>query len=222
MLPNYAVQGNRKLDPTFAARATGDESYPNIFWAPPNIRGAYLRSPATWFRWTGGRVTGIAANDPARHRSLESHSVATIFTQRPDTTHLLAVDFDAGTRDVVSEPGGWKVLNFNHVRKDHNSHFSSLDLLGAEAHLAAPGSPLWVEQLLPSVYDYQEVDDQGNRIPPRTKSAGLIGSLPLLISLAVFSAPQNMLAHALQSLQPGRWQPHNYPDGRGKYRLPVL
>lgn len=162
-------------------------------------------------------MTAIAANDPVRRLSLTPHSVATVFTQCPDTPHLLAVNFDAQTRDVREQQGGWKVLSFRHIEKDPNNTYSSLDLLGDQAHLAAHGSQNWVPQLLPNVYDYQEVDLLGRPISPKTRSAGLIGSLPLLIALAAFSAPQDVLADALRSIQPGEWHPHGHPSGRSEY-----
>ncbi len=156
-------------------------------------------------------------NDPVGNMSLIPHSAATVFTQRPYTPHLLAVNFDAETRDVAGEPAGWMELSFNHTKRDRNSTYSSLDLFGVEAKLASYGSPNWVEQLLPNIYDYQAVDNQGHPIPPGTQSAGLIGSLPLLIALAAFSAPQDLLVEALRSIQPGEWHPHGYPSGRSEY-----
>ena len=210
--PNYGVQPNRKLN---AAKLRKEEIHPHKYWEPPDEYRAYFRRTGTLFHWAGGRVIEAATNDST---GLEPYSVATIFTQRPDTPHLLAVNFDATTRDVFREPGGWNVLSFHHETADRNSTYSSLDLLGGRAHLAAYGSPAWMDQLLPSVYDYQEIDHHGHPVPPGTQSAGLIGSLPLLVSLAAFSAPENALADAFRSFQPGQWHRHNHPDGRSKYK----
>ena len=64
-------------------------------------------------------------------------------------------------------------------------------------------------QLLPKVYDLKTG-------PPRIQ-AGLVGSLPILLSLAAFSAPPPYLLGVFRnSLIPGAWRPHQYqyPAGR--------
>ena len=145
------------------------------------------------------------------------YRAATVFTQKPDTDHLLAVDFDAETRDVAEEPRGWKVLTFHHFSVGGTGTYSYLDVLGAEQHLAAPGPDTWMPQLLPEIYNFQGVTTSGRPLPPTTQSAGLIGSLPLLLALAAFSAPLDSLSAAFNSVQPGMWQPHQLPLGRSKY-----
>ena len=161
----------------------------------------------------------VDQNDPVSHLDLSQfqHSAATVFTQRPDTDHLLAVNFDAETRNVHEEPGGWKVLTFHHRPDGPNNTYSYVDVVGAEQHLAAPGSHNWMPQLIPSIYDYQEVNINGLPVRSRTQSAGLIGSLPLLLALAAFSAPPASLAVAFSCVQPGTWIPHSHPSGRREY-----
>lgn len=66
----------------------------NRFWVPPNLKNAYLRDKANarLFRWIGGRMTDISAESIIdANRSL--YSVATVFTQWPDTPHIFAVAF---------------------------------------------------------------------------------------------------------------------------------
>lgn len=66
-------------------------------------------------------------------------------------------------------------------------------------------------QLLPSVYDCQTEN-------PRAQ-AGLIGSLPLLIALAAFSAPPAALGTVLTScLRPRSWRTHQYQYPAGRER----
>lgn len=163
----------------------------------------------------------VGNNDPARQMYSQPrflYSAATVFTQKPDTDHLLAVDFDAETRDVNDAPQGWKVLTFDHIPNGPSYTYSSLDLMGGEQHLAAPGSGQWLPQLVPAIYDYQEVDTDGRPDPSTTRSAGLIGSLPLLLALAAFSAPSESLNTAFASVRPGMWQPHHLHSGRSEYR----
>ena len=163
----------------------------------------------------------VGQNDPVlRLNPIPSqfqHSAATIFTQRPDTDHLLAVDFDAATKNVDEDPRGWKVLTFHHHANGQNGTYSYVDVVGAEQHLAAPGSNDWMPQLMPGIYDYQEVNINGVPVTSGTQSAGLIGSLPLLLALAAFSAPPDSLATAFSCLRPGMWLPHNLHSGRSEY-----
>ena len=155
-------------------------------------------------------MTYIAAHEEVNHPLGQIHSAATVFTQNPDTPHLLVVPFDARRRDVIGYPGAWKPLTFRHVRIDSTQRtYSYVSANGDRQHIAAPGSPHWMPQLLPTVYDIQS---QSTRT-----QAGLIGSIPLLIALAAFSAPVSFLQSVLTlCVRPGQWQPHQYqyPAGR--------
>ena len=87
--------------------------------------------------------------------------------------------------------------------------YSYVSANGDREHIAAPGSRHWMPQLLPRVYDNQNGSQR--------KQAGLVGSIPLLIALAAFSAPPATLIPVLtHCVQPQRWQPHQwqYPAGR--------
>ncbi|KAL9024804.1 MAG: hypothetical protein Q9180_007803 [Flavoplaca navasiana] len=183
----------------------------NKFWAPPNLKNAYLRDKANarLFRWIGGRMTDISAESTIdAKRSL--YGVATVFTQWPDTPHLLAVTFDAEKKDVAEESGGWKVLSFDYIPQPGTQRlYSSVSVAGNYQQLAAPGPGL-VPQLLPRIYDY-------NPLPHRTPpiSAGLIGNLPILFALAAFSVHSGGLSKVLTShIQPNRWCAHQFEHGR--------
>lgn len=155
-------------------------------------------------------MTAVAANDPVNRSLHQIHSAATIFTQNPDTPHLLVVPFDAQMTHAYENPGGWRPLVFHHFRINNTQRtYSAVSANGDRQHIAAPGSPHWMPQLLPRVYDYQTGS-------PRIQ-AGLIGSLPLLIALAAFSAPPAALVGVLTNcLRPRVWRPHQYqyPAGR--------
>ncbi|KAL9633061.1 MAG: hypothetical protein Q9204_003550 [Flavoplaca sp. TL-2023a] len=183
----------------------------NTFWAPPNRKNAYLRDKASaqLFRWIGGRMTSITAGDLNK---CTTYAVATIFTQWPDTPHLLAVTFDAEKKDVVEENGGWKVLSFDYVPQPGTQGiYSSVSVAGGKQQIAAPGSPAWVPQLLPKVYDF---DPRPNR-PQHPVSAGLIGNLALLFAIPAFSALPGALSHILtRYMQPNRWHRHQLQHGR--------
>ncbi|KAI4124599.1 MAG: hypothetical protein LQ338_004718 [Usnochroma carphineum] len=198
-------------------RRTGGDG--NNFWAPPNRKNAYHRNEtgAKLFRWRGGTMREIPYGQPG----LSSYGAATVFGQHPDTDHLLAVDFDAETRDVAEQYGGWKVLSFNHqfLLGPPESYYSFVSLTGQEQLLAAPGSPKWMPELLPKIYDYDSRRQTSN-IP---KSAGLIGQLPILFALPAFSAPPGKLSDVLtNSMRPNRWEHHGRPHSRDTERGMVV
>lgn len=213
--PNYAVQG---------PQSSGHS------WMPPSQRNAYEAEAETLYRWVGGRVARVHSNEYARLASLEPFGAATVFTQMPDTPHLLVVPFDAQMRDVRDYDAGWRRLSFNYVPVNGNDTrrtYASVVNLGAEAQIAGPGSPHIVGpvgSLLPSVYDYQQTLDGNNRpVPSEREHSGLIGSLPILLALAAFSAPKGWLDQTLtQSLRPGIWAPHGFPGGCKQTRRRLL
>lgn len=147
---------------------------------------------------------------------VNQHSAATIFSQKEDTDHLLAVNFNASLKDVASYAPGWRVISFDHLPQMNTSAtYSSINVLGLERHLAAFGSTVWMGQLLPDVYNYQRTTPGGHPIPSSTTSAGLIGSLPILVGLAAFSAPKDSLTAVLSSsVSPRAWRRHTRPTGR--------
>ncbi|KAL9612697.1 MAG: hypothetical protein Q9167_002733 [Letrouitia subvulpina] len=194
------------------------------FWSPPNIRSAYLRPKANvkTFRWYGGRMTVMELPPKA-----PPYQVSTVFTQYPDTPHLLPVGFDAEKRNVSELPGGWKPLSFRHhsaAISNRNGTYSSVETFGDRQKLAAPGSPDWIPQLLDTIYDYKStLDARGEPIPPNTESAGLIGNLPILLAMAAFSTPENRLVQVMtENIRPGKWIHHTYPDGHIQFRGMVV
>ena len=168
--------------------------------------------PSFFFRWIGGRLSAVSTNDSICGVNLTEYDTATVFTQRPDTPHLLAVPYDARSKDVRTVGPDWQQLTFNHEQiGDTNTYFSFVTSSGAEQHLAARGSQHWTGQLLPAWYDCDTGTEESTR-----NQGGLIGYLPLLFALAAFSAPPSRLLVLTNSLQPGAWVPHQYqyPSGR--------
>lgn len=162
------------------------------------------------FRWRGGRIIKDMTSEIGHRNGFTQHSIATIFTQYPDTTHLLAVAFDVQTRNVAEDYGGWKVLSFDHISQSGTQNtYSSIGVAGAHQQLAAPGAPHWMPQLVPGIYDFNP-----HQAFQRATSAGLIGHLPILFALPAFSAPPYLLPNVLTNhLQPNTWVPHNHPNG---------
>ena len=146
------------------------------------------------------------------------YKVASVFTQKPDTSHILAADFNVTQEDVrSSRQTDWKQLNFRHIgATDRPGTYSSVDILGDQQKLAAPGSGDWIPQLLDTIHDYvPSRDANDNPLPCETQSAGLIGSLPILLSMAAFSAPEPRVSDVMTNyIRRGRWIRHSLPDGR--------
>lgn len=187
----------------------------NGFFQPPVRKTAYDKQVAVYLRWHRGKMSRMPTGGPSTTSLVAEHRVATIFSQKDDTDHLLAVDFDASLRDVAAYDPGWRVISFDHIPKTNtNATYSYINLFGGQKHLAAHGSPAWMGQLMPYEYDYQQTMN-GHPVPSTTTSAGLIGSLPILIGLAAFSAHSDSLATVLSnSVLPGAWTRHELPIGR--------
>jgi len=202
--PNYHIQPNRSTENK------------NGFFVPPDRRTAYDEEGAVYLRWHGGRMSRMQTGSLDTTSLVTKQSAATIFSQKDDTDHLLAVNFNALLKDVASYDPGWRVISFDHLPQTNTSAtYSSINILGEERHLAADGSPVWMGQLLPHVYNYQRTTPGGHPIASTTISAGLIGSLPILIGLAAFSAPKDSLIYVLSnSVAPRAWRRHNLPTGR--------
>ncbi len=144
--PKYTVQPDRSTEST-------DE-----FFIPPDRKEAFDKGNATYFRWQHGRMsTFLDVSD------LTPCSAATIFSQKDDPDRLLAVHFDALTRDVASYHSEWRDLSFDHLPKqDTSATYSFINVVGGQKHLAASGSPTWTGQLLPHEYNYQRTTPDGH------------------------------------------------------------
>ena len=182
-------------------------------WMPPDRPYGLTngRGPTLFLRWKGGRNITVSVDDPIHDIDLDRYTyrAATLFTQYPDTPHLLAVPFDARTRSVRHFGRGWQRISFNHNpvgNSNSNAYYSYISDRGAEPRIAAPG-PHWIPQLLSAWYDCHA--GHATR-----KQAGLIGELPLLYALAAFSVPPESLELLLSSMQPGRWDFHGLTTGR--------
>ena len=179
-------------------------------WVPPNTPNGIRngQDPSLLLLWEDGRNIIVPANDATQVVGLDRHMyrVATIFTQHPDTPHLLTVPYNARTRGVSGR--GWQCVTFNHIQVGNsNAYYSYISDRGAEQSLAAPTLRHWSPELLPDWYNCHPVH--------RTRAqAGLIGELPLLFALAAFSAPPHSSEVLLSSIQPGKWISHGLATGR--------
>ncbi len=188
----------KHLDPDSAIQIP--QQTKRFLWVPPTIRNAFKSGDLHVFLWSGGRIRQIGHASP-----LGAHfESATVFTHHDYTGHLLAVELDAQETDVASTDQGWRELSFNHEPEGNSGRaYSYVDVLGAEEKIAAPSTHL-MTQLLPSIYNCQQAD-------PSVTNAGLIGSLPILLAMAAFTAAPTQLATVFtRYVQPGVWQNHQH------------
>lgn len=167
---------------------------------PPTIRNAFSAGDLNLFRWSGGIIRQIRETS-----TLGAHfDSATVFSHRPYTGHLLAVELDAQEIDVANTDQGWRELSFNHEPEGNSGRtYSYVDVLGPEEKIAAPSRHL-IRQLLPPIYNCQQAD-------PSITNAGLIGSLPILLAMAAFTAAPDQLATVFtHCVQPGVWLNHQH------------
>ena len=191
-------------------------------WEPPGQWNAYNYADGSFYRWSAGTVTLVPkaqlphftsengfhtySNSPHLYRT------ATIFNQH-DTCRFVAVEFDARTDNVETYPPGWQQIGFRYDNSHGGRKYSHLHVAGDRRHLVAPGNPAWNDQLFTQPYHYS-LHHSPN---PPPASAGVTGTLPLLLSLAAFSRPERNLHQTLtNNLRQGMWLPHpnGYDHGR--------
>ncbi|KAL8793329.1 MAG: hypothetical protein Q9195_004106 [Heterodermia aff. obscurata] len=202
-----------EIGPNYDNQPPRSQDDPRGFFSPPDQRNALItRSVSFFFRFRGGVLQEVPQNDAARQQG-EFYAAATVFSQARRTDHLLTVPFDARTGNVSETDYDWRCLSFRHEPAQNGGTYAFLAFIGEEEGLPAV-VPAW-EKLIPQPYRYQKTYENGNPIPPGTTCAGLIGSLPLLLALAAFSARPDALIPALREsrLATGRWVPHNYTTG---------
>lgn len=209
------------IQPDWSVQAPRSDTH-GYFW-PPTVPLAYHRNPPGLFRWKDGNLTPMTTNDPGWQPNLVCHSRATVFSQQDKTDHLLAVELDATTVPIPHDNHRWDTLHFEHIAVPGQSqaakppYYSKINMQGIEGKIAAPASNRIVNQILPHCYNYVRELHGHVEIEATKSSAGLIGSLPILISLAAFSAPLDLLRQTLQNhVRRNTWISHTHPLGRKK------
>ena len=199
--------------------ANRSSDHPQGFFVPPDRRNGYDTKPGHIFRFAYQNNV-LQAVDTVSIQAFEIYRSATVFSQATKTDHLLAVPFDARTKDVSSHDHDWRGISFEHIKRSSASTYASLAFHGLEDYLPAPVPESW-KQLIPPPYRFRNVDGEGRSILPTTNFGGLIGNLPLLIALAAFSAVPDALSATLRnSIRGGKWQSHTHTTGR-QFVLPV-
>ncbi|MCJ1324365.1 hypothetical protein MMC10_001027 [Thelotrema lepadinum] len=219
--PNYDIHSPRHTPSTFAP-----------LWLPPNRKEDFRPRPLdfldtndTLYRWAGGEITEVNKSTYPRASELNTRTsnpwrfrTYSVFVQQ-NNGRILAVDFDARRRDVRdSDITEWCEIGFHHIPAG-NAVYSYLDIPGEYLQLAgaAPSSnATWINQLFPQGYHCGPSADAQY---PTMRHAGLIGRLPLIISLAALSCHPTQVKHVLtRCMRPGRWSVHTASHHRDEKR----
>ena len=181
-------------------------------WTPPRRHDLYLRHPGQFYRWQDGNVAPIQDDPIFDSSSSWCYKSASIFTHGGQ---FLATPVDV-TRPASYE---WSLslVGFHHIpsRESNTRLYSYLDFAGEFDHLAAPDLSYnnWTLNLFPN-----QLQRPSNQPNPGIISAGVIGCLPLLLSMAAFSGPaqflQQVLLHSMRNVHGRRrWIQHPYGNG---------
>jgi hypothetical protein len=176
--PDYAVQQRRVSDP------------PVALWLPPTKREAFTAIADTnWHYWYEGTVHNVPIPNrehikPYRTSSIFWSHERQAFLQIPcDCTEIDEEEAMGGHNQDV--PVTWSRISFhNEIR---GNRCLSLIGYGHEMNsLGARGSPSWMPELLPDVYQYQGAQQK--------ETCQLAGDLSVLLGLAAFSiTPQSSI-----------------------------
>ena len=171
-------------------------------WKPPTWAvGLHTTETGRLYRWRSGSASLITMNDGAygaiaQNPQAYQYSAGTVFTQMPSSQKFLAVNFDARWTNIDPEYR-WEKLMFNHIPHPNgqNRYYSDLGLSRFQHHLATFSSVPWQYDLFPMAMHC----DVGDTAASYRQNAGLIGSLPFILAVIAFSAPQEQLATILQT-----------------------
>lgn len=177
----------------------------NGFWRPScNTRSFQRTTSTSFYRWRNGALEPVSASC-----RLTRYSVASVFYQA-ETARFLAVPYDCQEQILDRAGRAWHQLGFEY-RNNNNISILGCDGFG-QPYLAAPGSPPWMPELLPSVYDRPSGYDP----PEHNDRGGLAGSLSLLIALAAFAyEPVCMIDGINYSFKIPKWISHQRPGNCG-------
>jgi len=197
-------------------------------WMPPDRWNAYNppavnTNPVDIYRWSDGVVNrvNIPANIPLHsHPTCDRlYRCATVFTQVPDSNHLLAVPFDARRADVaLTTPHRWLELGFDHEKHPSGAPwvYSHLTVSAQHRTLAVRDNSHWARNLF-------SAEHQPTHNNPGVSSAGLTGNLSYILAAIVFSCPMNEVPNVLlSSVRLRRWIGHNRQTGRTAHHRGVV
>ncbi|KAG8529731.1 uncharacterized protein KY384_005212 [Bacidia gigantensis] len=176
-------------------------------WKPPTSKDAYTVESISLYRWAGGNVELLEKNVNMSNpptlavpdgKKLEVLNAGTIFVQNHRADVLNAMTRDA-TETNATGNNIWRPICFDKIkfRNLDNQYYSRISQYGGKANLAASASSGWLPDLLPQHYESEE---------PNRINKGLVGPLPLLLSLAVLAGKSEHVETVLPScVKPHQW-----------------
>ncbi|KAK1060889.1 hypothetical protein LTR74_011465 [Friedmanniomyces endolithicus] len=184
--------------------------FPNNRWKPPKRLGNNWRGPATTYYHDGQNTTVHLGGLPTTAQRYNQYSVY------HDHAYIWAVDFDASQEKVgdgrddsadrvepeVERQEGevdnhdWETLTFHELSQYRSYAGLRLEL----QHLRLRSSTqIWPDQILPDTY-------RATQSTPHQGYGGLVGELPLLISLMALALPPSFVPTGLPSCMANPWR----------------
>jgi hypothetical protein len=174
------------IEPNYAFEPKHYSNPPDSLWIPPSKRNAInLISNSNWHFWHNGIVKEMPE---AGWNHVQTYCTSSMFWGH-DRQAFLASPCDCTQTDINTQLGGdngislhWRKISFHNNVTNHQC----LSLIGYNYNrdqLGATGSPAWMPQLLPEVYQYHGTT-------PSHRTCQLAGNLSLLLGLAAFSIPR--------------------------------
>lgn len=171
--PDYTIQPRRVSGPPYS------------LWMPPDEKAFELVSHPKWYFWCRGVVS--EASSDVVHK-IKTHRTTSMFWVH-GCQAFLHIPVDCTEVAVKVAMGGpekdmplhWEKITFYHVEYQ-NKCLSVVGYRYEKEELGAKGSPDWMPQLLPLVYEPHGPTQY-------TESSQLAGDLSVLLSLAAFSTP---------------------------------
>jgi hypothetical protein len=179
----------KSIEPDYGIQARLQTQPANPLWVPPTKMDAFKNRGITgWYSWRDGEVQKVANTDVDTH--LRLHRTTSMFWCA-DRQAFLHVPYDCTRVNVGIKRDGvplkWERLSFHHKEFKQAECISLVGYRYEKNELGAEGSPAWVPELIPSVYQLHK--------PSEYQQCHLAGDLSVLIALAAFSTvPADMVA----------------------------
>lgn len=190
---------------------------PDSLWLPPTSKEGFTKVAETgWHSWDNGTVSKVPF---ARVGQIIPYSATSMVWSdgRQAFLHVPCDCTEVAVKNAKKKnmPVDWSKITFHHERV-HNRCLSLIGYHYERNELGARGSPFWMPELLPEVYQYHgQTEYQGN--------CQLAGDLATLLSLAAFSIephPQmQVIGQLLRKTNQGtEWRHHGHNGSGSKMR----
>ena len=142
-------------------------------WLPPTNHESFESDgPAIVMHWAAGRCLDVGLNGKRELSQIKAEidSIATIFTQKPESEQLQTVPFDVSGSAYTLSDENWKTISFNEVKIDGYLACSHVSGYGTNPRAGPFADPDWQEALLPPVNRYEKVKNRNDTRGPDSTS----------------------------------------------------